>query len=143
MIPLEDFVDEDSEQNNDSSCLKPYNIQENINGNTGNSINDRAKVEQQHDFFLNLTFLLYGVCSEDETRKMKKCILGSGGAIEKFMSPQIDYIISLNDSNDWDRNMELALKDNSNVKIAKSQFISDCYRDQELLKDKEYFIVKK
>ena len=136
-------IDEDSEQNNDSSCLKPDIKQENVDINTSNSINDRAKVKQHHDFFSNLTFLLYGVCSEDETRKMKKCILGSGGAIKKFMSPQIDYIISLNDSNDWDRNMELALKDNSNVKIAKSQFISDCYRDQELLKDKEYFIVKK
>ena len=136
-------IDEDSEQNTDSSCVKPDIKQENVFGNTSNSINDRAKVEQHQDLFLNLTFLLYGVCSEDETRRMKKCILGSGGAIKKFMSPQIDYIISLNDSSDWDRNMELALKDNSNVKIAKSQFISDCYRDQELLKDKKYFIVKK
>ena len=135
-------IDEDSEQN-DSSYFKPDIKQENTNCNTSVSINDRAKVEQHHDFFSNLTFLLYGVCSEDETRRMKKCILGSGGVIKKFMSPQIDYIIFLNDSNDWDKNMELALKDNANVKIAKSQFISDCYRDQQLLNDKEYFIVKK
>ena len=71
---------------------------------------------------------------------MKKCISLGGGSIEKFMNPKVDYIIAKYASNDWDRNMELALKENSHVKIAQSQFILDCYKEQKLLKDDKYFI---
>merc|ERR1712213_201355 len=105
---------------------KEKNNSENVSFN--NSHENVIKVEKHNEFFSNLTFLLYGMFSDDQVSRLKKCILVSGGTVQKFMSPEIDYIISQNESHEWDRNMELALRDNSKVKIAKSQFIFECYK---------------
>ena len=74
---------------------------------------------------------------------MKKNIVLSGGLIEKFMSSTVDYIICQNSSSEWDRNFDIALNDNPKVKLAQSQFIHDCNREQTLLTDDKYFIRKK
>ena len=138
-------VDEDSEYNEESKHPKlDIAAQKHSVATCDNDYSNRnnSEIKQCDDFFAGISFLFYGLYCEDEARKMKKCISVGGGSIEKFMNPKVDYIIAKYASNDWDRNMELALKENSHVKIAQSQFILDCYKEQKLLKDDKYFITE-
>ena len=138
-------VDEDSEYNEESKhpnldiAAQKHSMATSENNHSNRT---NAEIKQCDDFFAGISFLFYGLYCEDEARKMKKCISVGGGSIEKFMNPKVDYIIAKYASNDWDRNMELALKENSHVKIAQSQFILDCYKEQKLLKDDKYFITE-
>ena len=139
-------VDEEDSSIEPPSILKLDIAPERISAETlhTNSLSEtNLKCKEHKDYFLGLTFLLYGVYGEDEARKIKKNIVLSGGLIEKFMSSTVDYIICQNSSSEWDRNFDIALNDNPKVKLAQSQFIHDCNREQKLLTDDKYFIRKK
>jgi DNA-repair protein XRCC1 len=109
-----------------------------LDENCSDIVNNALPELQTH--FCGLNFFLYGVYSDDEKYVVKKCILSSGGSVEKVIGPNVNYVVCVDASREWDRNLDLALKEAPEVKFVRSQFITDCCKKGHLLKAPDYYI---
>ena len=82
------------------------------------------------------------MCIRDRKEVVKKTILSSGGSLKKIIGPDVDYVVCQGAYNKWDRNLELAQKENPEIKCVHSEFITDYYKKGQLLETPNYYITK-
>jgi len=92
--------------------------------------------------FSGLNFFLYGNYNDDEKCVVKKCILSSGGYLKKVMGPNVNYVVCVDAYREWDRNLDLAVKEAPKVKFVRSKFITDCCKKGQILGTPDYYILK-
>ena len=85
---------------------------------------------------------MYGVYTDEDRKLLNKGIVAAGGAVQKFIAPNVDFVVSSNakGQSEWDRNFNIALIDNPKVKFVRPQFIMDCYDAGKVLENPQYYI---
>ena len=58
------------------------------------------------------------------------------------MGPNVNYVVCVDAYREWDRNLDLAVKEAPKVKFVRSKFITDCCKKGQILGTPDYYILK-
>jgi len=100
---------------------------------------DEAVEAKQADFSLEGSrFLLYGVFNDREG-VARRVLQLADCKVEPFMTPNVDIVVTEN--GDWDRNFDLARRENPKVKFIRANFFRDYSRDAATMKSAHKYLI--